>query len=176
MSYQRDFTIGLRETQDFYLTLVIGNWRRGIAGFGLVGALVAWMYLQWAGMDAAWMAPVLLASAAASMLAVTLGLYLVTRQKVRSQLRASGRGSYLQQTEIGGFGVRVTVGGDRARLDFDKLLLVQETKKAFYLFLTKNQAWILPKAQMEDPEAECQQLRALFRTVIESRRLKLRRL
>lgn len=109
MSYQRDFTIGLRETQDFYLTLVIGNWRRGIAGFGLVGALVAWMYLQWAGMDAAWMAPVLLASAAASMLAVTLGLYLVTRQKVRSQLRASGRGSYLQQTEIGGFGVRVTV-------------------------------------------------------------------
>ena len=44
MSYQRDFTIGLRETQDFYLSLVLGRWRKGIAGFGLVGALAALLY------------------------------------------------------------------------------------------------------------------------------------
>ena len=44
MSYQRDFTIGLRETQDFYLSLVLGRWRKGIAGFALVGALAALLY------------------------------------------------------------------------------------------------------------------------------------
>ena len=53
--------------------------------------------------------------------------------------------------DISGLGIRVTVGKDRARLSFDKLMKVRETRRAFYLFLSANQAWILPKAQMEDP-------------------------
>ena len=47
MRYQRDFTIGLKETRDFYQMLVLGRWWKGILGFGVVGGLVAWMYLNW---------------------------------------------------------------------------------------------------------------------------------
>ena len=52
---------------------------------------------------------------------------------------------------------------------------VEETKKAFYLYLAANQAWILPKDQMEDQAAECARLREIFSTVIESKRLKLQK-
>ena len=45
MSYRRNFTIGRRETRNFYLTLVLGSWRKGIAGFGAVGALAALLYM-----------------------------------------------------------------------------------------------------------------------------------
>ena len=37
MTYRRDFTIGLRETQDFYLMLALGRWWKGILGFGAAG-------------------------------------------------------------------------------------------------------------------------------------------
>ncbi len=147
MSYRRNFTIGRRETRNFYLTLVLGSWRKGIAGFG----------------------------AAAGMGLSTLFLAVSTCLRVRAQLRRSGRERYVQETEIDGFGVRVTVGKDRAKLGFDKLRRVQETRGAFYLFLSDSQAWILPKAQMEDRAAECAQLRQIFRTVIERGRLRLRK-
>ena len=77
--------------------------------------------------------------------------------------------------DISGLGIRVTVGKDRARLSFDKLMKVRETRRAFYLFLSANQAWILPKAQMEDPAGESRQLRAIFSTFLDARRLRLRR-
>ena len=67
------------------------------------------------------------------------------------------------------------MGKDRARLSFDKLMKVRETRRAFYLFLSANQAWILPKAQMEDPAGESRQLRAIFSTFLDARRLRLRR-
>ena len=60
-----------------------------------------------------------------------------------------------------------------ARLGFDKLMKVEETGRAFYLYLAENQAWIFPKDQM-DAQA-CTQLRQLFSTVIESKRLKLKK-
>lgn len=105
----------------------------------------------------------------------TLFLAVSTCLRVRAQLRRSGRERYVQETEIDGFGVRVTVGKDRAKLGFDKLRRVQETRGAFYLFLSDSQAWILPKAQMEDRAAECAQLRQIFHTVIERGRLRLRK-
>ena len=117
----------------------------------------------------------LLAGAAAGMGLSTLFLAVSTCLRVRAQLRRSGRERYVQETEIDGFGVRVTVGKDRAKLGFDKLRRVQETRGAFYLFLSDSQAWILPKAQMEDRAAECAQLRQIFRTVIERGRLRLRK-
>ena len=117
----------------------------------------------------------LLAGAAAGMGLSTLFLAVSTCLRVRAQLRRSGRERYVQETEIDGFGVRVTVGKDRAKLGFDKLRRIQETRGAFYLFLSDSQAWILPKAQMEDRAAECAQLRQIFRTVIERGRLRLRK-
>ncbi len=174
MSYRRDFTIGLRETRDFYLSLALRHWRKGIAGFGLVGALAALLYMSGTALSlplqAAVCAGAALVTAALSLLVLTVS----TRQRVKSQVRRSGRTSYVQETEINGFGVHVAVGRDRAKMAFSSLLRVRETRKAFYLFLSEQQAWILPKKQMEDPQAESEQLRTLFRTVMERRKLQLR--
>lgn len=175
MSYRRDFTIGLKETQDFYLSLVLGHWMKGLLGFGAVGALAAVMYTMNSDLSMA----VRAALAAGAAIAVTaLGAVILaasTCRKVRRQLRASGRGSYVQETDINGFGVHVAVGRDRAKLAFENLVEVRETRKAFYLFISDNQAWILPKAQMDDAQAESAQLRALFASVVEQGRLKLKK-
>ena len=89
--------------------------------------------------------------------------------------RRSGKESYIQHTEIDGFGIRVTVQGRQGKVGFDKLMKVEETGKAFYLYLAANQAWLLPKDQMEDPASESAALRQIFSTVVESRRLKLKK-
>lgn len=173
MSYCRDFTIGLRETQDFYLSLTLRHWRKGIAGFAVAGALAALLYTA----DPALTLPVRAALTAGAALAgaaiAALALAVSTRRKVKRQVRLSGRKSYVQSTEINGFGVHVSVGKDRAKMAFENLVRVRETRKAFYLFLSEQQAWILPKAQMEDPAADTERLRTLFRAVIERQRLHL---
>ena len=69
----------------------------------------------------------------------------------------------------------MTVGKNRAKMGFDKLVRVRETAGAFYLFIADNQAWILPKAQMEDRDEECRQIRRIFHTVVEKGRLKLKK-
>lgn len=174
MSYRRDFTIGLRETQDFYLSLTLRRWRKGILGFAVVGALVGVMYTLQAGLSAPLTALTAVLTALVSVVIVTLALVLSTLRKVKAQVARSGRTSYVQETDINGFGIHVTVGKDKAKLGFQDLVRVQETGKAFYLFLSENQAWILPKKQMENQEAECAQLRELFRAVIERSRLRLK--
>jgi len=175
MSYHRDFTIGKRETLDFYLSLVLRRWRGGIAGFAAAGALASLLYSAPAGTSLPVRAGLAAAGAALFALLVTLWLVLSTTFKVREQLRQSGRESYIQETEINGFGIHVTVGRDKAKLAFENLAQVRETRKAFYLFLSDAHAWILPKAQMEDPEAESAQLRKLFSTVLERKKLHLMR-
>ena len=171
MSYHRDFTIGKRETMDFYLSLVLRRWRGGILGFGAAGALAVLLYTGQARLSLPVQAGLMAAGALAGALLSTLCLVLSTAGKVREQLRLSGRESYVQETEINGFGVQVTVGKDKARMAFENLAQVRETRRAFYLFLSDAHAWILPKAQMEDPAAESAQLRELFRTVLEGRKL-----
>ena len=172
MSYRRNFTIGRRETRNFYLTLVLGSWRKGIAGFGAVGALAALLYMPELPLPLRGL--LLLAGAAAGMGLSTLFLAVSTCLRVRAQLRRSGRERYVQETEINGFGVHVTVGKDKARLGFENLRRVAETRKAFYLFLSDSQGWILPKRQMEDPQGESEQLRGIFRTVVERGKLELK--
>ena len=177
MSYERDFTIGLRETQDFHLSLVLRRWWKGAIGFGVVGVLVVWMYLYRLIPDSppavvAVVAGIFGVLTAAGVLAA---LAITTRMKVRDQLSRSGQGPYVQSTRIDGFGVQVRVGKKKAKLPFDRLLRVRETRKAFYLFIAEEQAWLLPKAQMEDVEKESAQLRRIFRAVVESRRLELKK-
>lgn len=175
MSYHRDFTIGRRETLDFYLSLVLRRWRGGILGFGAVGALAAFLYTGRTQFSLPVRAGLMAAGALVFMLAVTQWLVLTTSAKVGSQLRRSGQESYVQETEISGLGVRVTVGKNRAKMAFENLVQVRETKKAFYIFLSETHAWILPKAQMEDPAAESAMLRELFSTVLERKKLHLQR-
>ena len=177
MNYRRDFTIGVREAGGLYRLLALEKWWKGILGFGLAGALTAWMYLGL--LEPAPEGPVQVLAAVLAALAVmflfTLGLLLWSGHTVRSQARLTGRTSYVQETEIDGFGIRVTVGKDRARLTFDRLVRVWETRRAFYLFLSADQAWILPKNQMEHPEEDCRALRELFQQVVERRKLHLKK-
>ena len=175
MSYHRDFTIGKRETLDFYLSLVLRRWRGGIAGFAVVGVLASLLYTTQTQLSLPAQAGLAIAGAAAFALLVTLWLILSTSHKVKEELRRSGRESYIQETEINGFGVRVTVGKDKARLAFENLVQVRETRRAFYIFLSDAHAWILPKAQMEDPEAESAEIRKLFNTVLERKKLHLKK-
>lgn len=174
MSYQRDFIIGMKETQDFYVALTMRHWWKGIAGFGAVGALAALMYSAGPAWSVPLRAALAAAGAAAAAVVTALVLAVSTRLRVKGQIRRSGRESYVQSTEINGFGIHVAVGKDKAKMGFENLLRVRETRKAFYLFLSEQQAWILPKAQMADPKAESEQLRTLFRAVMERKRLKLR--
>lgn len=173
-AYHRDFTIDLKETQAFYLMLVMGRWRKGMLGFAVVGALAAVMYTIGTALSLPVKAALIVGGALAAVLLSAVILTVSTRQKVKSQARRIGRESYVQETEINGFGIHVTVGDKKARLAFENLLRVRETGRAFYLFLSDSQAWILPKAQMEDRQAETEQLRTLFRTVIERGKLRLK--
>lgn len=177
MSYARDFTIGLREVQSFHLYLALRRWWKGILGFSLVTILVVWMYMFRLAPDSPPAAVAIVAVVFALMVAGvgTLSTAAATIIQVRRKVRQSGRESYVQSTRIDGYGIHVTVGKKKAKLPFDRLLRVCETRGAFYLFLAENQAWILPKAQMEDREAECAQLRRIFETVVERRKLRLRK-
>lgn len=173
MSYRRDFTIGLKETQEFYLSLTMARWWKGILGFAAVGALVGLLYAGQAGLSPLLQAGIAALTALAGTAVTALALVISVRRRVRGQAARSGRTSYVQETEIDGFGVHVSVGKNKAKMGFEDLVRVQETRSAFYLFISESQAWILPKKQMEDPQAECAQLRELFRTVVERRRLRL---
>ena len=175
MTYQRDFTIGIKETQDFYIALTLGRWGKGVIGFGVVGALVVLLYTSGTALSLPVRAALVLVGALLAAEITVLALIFSTRQKVKSQISRSGRESYVQSTEINGFGVHVAVGKDKAKMSFGNLLRVKETRKAFYLFISEQQAWILPKKQMEDPEAESEQLRTIFRAVIERKKLQLKK-
>ena len=110
MSFHWEFTIGARETQRFYRMLALEKWGKGIAGFGLVGALTAWMYTVGGSMSPAVRALAVLGGAAAAMALLTVWLVGYTALKVQGQMRSSGRESYIQETDIDGFGIRVTWG------------------------------------------------------------------
>ena len=137
MRYERDFTIGLRETQAFHVLLTLERWWKGLLGFGAAGALAAYLYIGMLFSDLILPGQIAIIAAAAvvTALLVALGMVLSTRRRVRVQLRRSGKERYVQQTAIDAFGVHVTVGKDRAKLGFDKLVRIWETRGAFYILI-----------------------------------------
>ena len=177
MRYSRDFTITRQDTQQFYSMLVLRRWCKGILGFAAVGALVAKLYINWLGfaLDTVGTAVVMLLTGILTALLITVGMIIRTRGNVSKMMRKRGRESYVQQTRIDGFGVHVTVDKDSAKLNFGEIKKVEETAAAFYIFLTDADAWILPKNQMEDSEAECRAIREIFSRVIAPKRLKLQK-
>lgn len=177
MNYERTFTIGIPEAQAFHLAQMRNFWWKGILAFGIVGGLVSWLYLTaWGGaLGQGAKFFVTLVAALVTMGAVFLGLTISTRMRIKRQVKVSGREEYAQEVVIDGFGVHVTVGQNKTKLGFEKLARVWETEDAFYIFITDDQAWLLPKAQMADQEEETAKLREIFNTVVESKKLKLRK-
>ena len=145
MSYRRDFTIGLRETQDFYLTLAMGRWWKGIFGFGVVGALAGLLYTSQTALPLPFRAAVSVLTALVGAVISALVVAVSTRRKVKEQVSRSGRASYVQETEINGFGVHVSVGKDQAKMGFEDLVRVRETKKRFICLFRKAKPGFFPK-------------------------------
>ena len=177
MRYSRDFTITRKDTLRFYQALALRRWCKGILAFAVVGALVAKLYLDFLGfsLDTVGTAIVMAICALLTAALIALGTTLRTRNSVSAAMRKNGRETYVQETRIDGFGVHVTVDKNSAKLSFDKILRVQETKTAFYVFLTENDAWIFPKSQMENAEEECRTIREIFSKVVAPSRLKLQK-
>lgn len=177
MRYSRDFTITRKDTERFYQMLVLRRWSKGILGFAVVGALVLKLYMDWLGfaLDTVGMAAMMALGGLVTAALITAGVLWRTKGNVDKLVRRNGRESYVQQTRIDGFGVHVTVDGESAKLGFDKLVRVQETKDAFYLFITDAEAWIMLKAQMERIDEECRTVRDIFTKVVAPARLKLKK-
>ena len=177
MRYIRDFTITRKDTLRFYRILALRRWSKGILAFSVIGALVAKLYLDWLGFSLGTAGTALVMALCGILTAalITLGTILRTNGSVTAAMRRKGLKSYVQQTRIDGFGIHVTVGKETTRQGFDKILRVQETASAFYIYLTENDAWLLPKDQMEDKEAEIRTIREIFSKVVAPSRLKLKK-
>ena len=175
MRYSRDFTITRRDTEKFYQMLVLRRWGKGILGFAVVGALVIKLYMDWLGfsLGTAGTAVAMVLGGILTAVFITAGVLLRTKGNVAKLMRKKGRESYVQETRIDGFGVHVSVNGESGKLSFDKLKFVRETKDAFYLFVTDNDAWIMPKSQMENADEECRVIREIFGKVVAPSRRKL---
>ena len=172
MRYSRDFTITEKDLQSFYRMLVLQRWGKGILGFGAVGVLIGKLYMDFLSipLKGIWAVAAMVLTGCLTMLLVTLGVMIRTGRNVRKSIR---RKSYVQQTEIDGFGVHVAVDGQKAKAGFEKLHFVRETAAAFYIFMAPGEAWILPKKQMEDAAEECRKIREIFSRVIEPKRRRL---
>ena len=167
MNYHKIFHIDGRENVRFCLRQLLRRRMKGLAGFGLAGALVCYLYGQ--KTLAGWGLALAMAGGFAAVFAAgVLATCLTARRK-------AGHLDYRQEITINGFGVRVSANGAEAKVGFDKLHAVEETAADFYLYLDPDHAWILCKGQMEDPAGESRQLRELFVQVLEAKRLKLRK-
>lgn len=175
INYQRSFTIRTKDLQYFRQDVMLEKWRALIYLCGVFGALVAWGYLRWTEQQMGTLGEVITSAFAglASLEVLVLGMFFVNDHRVRKAVRRMGKSSYSQSVEIDGFGVHAVVDGKREKAGFDKLVRVKESARAFYIFYSGEEAWLLPKEQMADMKAESAQLREIFRALLASSQLKL---
>ena len=173
MEFHQTFTIGKRESTRFYFYQVLRARLVGSLGFGLVAALVFYLYAS------PYLSPIALGVTLVivfftMLAAISLGYWLAIGGKLKKAAAKNGFSAYDQEILINGFGVRVKAAGRESKVGFDKLHAVRETGKDFYLYLSDQDAWILPKSQMAGGAADCAALRELFAKVIPSSRLHLK--
>lgn len=175
MNYQREFTIRTKDLQNFRQDLMLEKQRALIYLCGVFGALVAWGYLRWTDQQMGTFGEVVTAVFAglASLEVLMLWMLFLNGRRVKKAMRRMGKSSYSQPVEIDGFGVHAVVDGKREKAGFEKLVRVKETARAFYIFYSAEEAWLLPKDQMADMKAESAQLRQIFRALLASSQLKL---
>ena len=174
MDYRGVFQIGRREAEGFYLYQTVRYRLPGILGFGVVGLLTCYLYGSGRIMPPSMLWGAMALSFALVVAGILFGYWVSIRRKLARSAARTGRDTYTQTITVNGFGVRAEVDGREARVGFDKLHEVRETGRAFYLYLTREEAWILPKAQMADPAGDSARLREIFGRVIESRRLRVK--
>lgn len=82
---------------------------------------------------------------------------------------------FTQDITIDEEGVHAASERGDALLRWKNIELVRESGKTFYLFMSKTQAYVLPKYQLEDPEADAAKIRALLRKHLDAKILKIKK-
>ena len=175
--YERTFLIGEKDLIRFHCERCYREKLLGMLAMAVAGALIVLLYssqLPWRPSDLE-LGLMIAGGFVLALVFMVLGAWLVTSRQVRSSMKKQGITEYQQAVRVDGFGVRVQANGKEGKLGFEHLHMVRETGTDLYIYITPTQAWLLPKSQMADPEAECAQLREIFTTVVEPRRLKLRK-
>ena len=159
MEYQGTFTIGRRENIRFNLYVMRG---RFILMAALVFVIIAVMlgastYGQTMSVPAALLRGIPLGLGGAALFLVVNTVMLMTRiNRAYKDQRAQ---EFTQDVTIGREGVRASSTRGAALLKWGNIVRVRESGKTFYLFLSKTQAYILPKYQLKDAAAEAGALR-----------------
>ncbi len=174
LEYCETFTITERDAVKFYMHLLWRNQLASLLVFALIGMLLSFLFAS-GRVPPAEVAVVMAVTLGAILGAFYLSYRLGIQRKVRKGKEKTGVGTYRQTVRINGFGVKVEAAGKTGRLGFDKLQRVEETRDYLYLYITKEVAWILPKAQMARREEDLAALRELFRRVIPEKQLKLQK-
>lgn len=82
---------------------------------------------------------------------------------------------FTQQITIDKAGVHVVSTRGNGLLKWKNVEKVQESSTTFYLFLSKEQAYVLPKYQLEKPKEDAETIRTLLRNNLDQSLLKLRK-
>lgn len=171
MEFKATFRIGAKEASDFYIYQALHTRYIGVISFGLLGALICYLFC---GSIIPSQALLIAASVLAFFLAASITIFFIivsVQVKVKLAMKKNNTGDYDQTIEINGFGVRTEANDKDVRINFEKIKSVRETKTAFYIYLNKDHAWILPKEQLKNPEEDCAVIRKIFDTVIPSKQL-----
>ena len=82
---------------------------------------------------------------------------------------------FTQDILIDAEGVHAASERGSALLKWEKIEQIRESGRAFYLFLSKAQAYVLPKDQLKDKEKDAALIRSLVREHLDGAKLKIRR-
>jgi len=174
MEYHNISTITRKEITGLFIHTTVRTRFWGVMGFGVVGLIISYFYGADRIENTASLLIAMLFGFLLALVCVAAGYYISIRARVSRAMKNMGSKSYEQEILINAYGVRATVGKKTGKVNFDKLHAVHETAKAFYIFPVKDDAWIIPKAQMKDEAAESETIRTIFRKVVVSSSLKFK--
>ena len=170
--FRATFRLSEKDAVDFHVYQAIRTRFAGVLGFALLGLIICGIY----GSAIIESKVILIGAMAISFtiagMVTVLGMYFSILSKVR-RARKTDRDADAELTMVvNGYGVRTECGEREVRIGFEKIKTVRETAAAFYIYIGKEKAWILPKSAMQDVEKESANLRAIFNMVIPSKQLK----
>lgn len=177
MEFTGTFTIGRKEVSRFTRRIEWVKRERVILVFSAIGLLAGNFALRLFVET-----PTLLQQIACSLLGglfvfgLCYGMLIYSIAKMcNSDFTAGRRWTQSQTLTINALGVTCKIEeGKSSHADFNELT-VEECSEAFYIFIAKDAAWILPKAQLAEPETDAKLIRDLFSTMAEPDHLNLQR-
>ena len=101
------------------------------------------------------------------------GIALVMR--VNQSYKQKKAYDFHQDILIDAEGVHASSERGGALLKWEKIEQIRESGRAFYLFLSKAQAYVLPKGQLADKEQDAACIRSLFREHVDAAKLKIKK-